>query len=312
MARPDGQAAVLVACNLLSRMSPSVAIGFDDVAIHPALPWAGRMLHDVVLAQMRGADIYGSFCARPLKPDDFGFHLGRTGGVLNVHGSGWNAWFGAGPSPLADGEAVNCIGGCFAVILAASQLFIHGFDSKYNGFVANALNWRMGIAGASPLLGANLNPGSIWTLGVGSVGTAALYFLTLATRNYSTVLIDMDKVKLHNISRSPIFIHDDLGRLKVKVTEAFLREAGVANVLTDNKPLDESLLWLNRQSGAADIVVAAANERQARYHIESRFPPIQFYATTGANWQTTLFRHVPGEKSCSLCQFPKDQVYGRT
>jgi hypothetical protein len=122
----------------------------------------------------------------------------------------------------------------------------------------------------------------------------------------------MDKVKLHNISRSPIFMHDNLHELKVRVTEAFLREAGVANILTDDKPLDESLLWLERQSGAADIVVAAANERQARYHIESRFPPIQFYSTTGANWQTTLFRHVPGENSCSLCQFPEDQVFART
>lgn len=299
------------ACNLLSRMTPSIAIAFEDVPIHPFLPWAGQSLHAIALTQMRGGDLHGQFRVRDVCSNDFRFHLGRAGGTINVHGSGWNAWFGAGASPLLDGEESNGIGSCLSAILAASQVFVHSFNVQQD-FAANALNWRTELASCGPLLGYPINIGSVWTLGVGSVGSAALYFLTLATRSFDSILIDMDSVKLHNITRSPIFTHYRLGDLKVDVVKEFLIGAGLQHVFTDDRPLDESLLWHNRASGEADVVIAAANERQARYHIEARFPPVQVYATTGANWQTTLFRHLPGAKSCSLCQFPKDQAFAAT
>lgn len=144
------------------------------------------------------------------------------------------------------------------MILAASQVFVHSFNVQQESFAANALNWRSELLSHAPLLGYPVKLGSVWTLGVGSVGTAALYFLTLATRDFDSVLIDMDRVKLHNITRSPIFAHRDTRELKVNVTKAFLNGAGVRHVLTDDKPLDESLLWLNRESGKADVVIAAA------------------------------------------------------
>lgn len=312
LARPDGQAAALTACNLLSRMTPSVAIAFEDVSIHSSLPWAGQSLHAVALGQMQGADLHGEFCVRDTSAKDFHFHLGRAGGTINAHGSGWNAWFGTGASPLSDGEASNITGSCFAVILAASQVFVHSYNVRQERFVANTLNWHSDLVSHGPLLAHSVNIGSVWTLGVGSVGSAALYFLILATRNFEPVLIDMDRVKLHNITRSPIFTYRHLRQLKVEVAKTFLLNAGLPHVDTDNKPLDESPLWLNRESGKADVIIAAANERQARYHIEARFPPVQVYATTGENWQTTLFRHLPGTNSCSLCQFPKDQAFGAT
>lgn len=293
-------------------MTPSIALAFEDVPIHSFLPWAGQSLHTVALSQMRGADLHGEFCVRGASEPGYHFHLGRAGGTINVHGSGWNAWFGTGASPLSNGEASNITGSCFAVILAASQLFVHAYKVRQESFVANVLNWRSELISHAPLLGYPINLGSVWTLGVGSVGSAALYFLTLSTRHFEPVLIDMDRVKLHNITRSPIFTHHHLRELKVDVAEAFLLNAGLPHVDTDDKPLDESPLWLTRECGKADVVISAANERQARYHIEARFPPVQIYATTGENWQTTLFRHSPGAKSCSLCQFPKDKAFAAT
>src|SRR5690606_17581214 len=41
-------------------------------------------------------------------------------------------------------------------------------------------------------------------------------------------------------------------------------------------------------------------------------PPLQLYATTGQNWQTTLVRHHPGAQTCSLCLFPEDQKAAET
>lgn len=42
LASYDGQVAALVACNLLGRLSPSVQVGFPDIAIHPRLPCGRR------------------------------------------------------------------------------------------------------------------------------------------------------------------------------------------------------------------------------------------------------------------------------
>jgi hypothetical protein len=173
----------------------------------------------------------------------------------------------------------------------------------------NAFNWR------SDALQANVNNdvthdfGSIWTIGTGSVGTAALYFLTLATRRFSTVMFDMDFVKIHNLDRSPIFTaHDaDLKTKKVQATAAYLRSVGVRNVIPEPNPLDNSDLWLSRQAGTPDLVIAAANERDVRSLIERSAPPLQIYGTTGANWEASVVRHVPLVDACSCCLFPPER-----
>lgn len=40
----EGQVAALVACNMLSRMTPSVAVALPSVPIVAALPWEGQPL----------------------------------------------------------------------------------------------------------------------------------------------------------------------------------------------------------------------------------------------------------------------------
>ena len=49
--------------------------------------------------------------------------------------------------------------------------------------------------------------------------------------------------------------------------------------------------------------VSAANERNVRAVIESGFPPLQIYGTTGRNWQAAVIRHMPLEDPCSCCLF---------
>jgi hypothetical protein len=119
--RYDGQVAAIVAANLLSRMTPSVAISFSDVELHPALPWRGS-LHEFLLAQMHAADPYGSFMARNRTPSDFCFHLGPGIAANVAHGTGWNAYIGPGPSPLPAGDDLNCVGASLAVILLSAPL----------------------------------------------------------------------------------------------------------------------------------------------------------------------------------------------
>jgi hypothetical protein len=70
--------------------------------------------------------------------------------------------------------------------------------------------------------------------------------------------------------------------------------------------LDKSDLWLSREAGTPDLVIATANERDVRSLIERSAPPLQIYGTTGANWEASVVRHVPLVDPCSCCLFPPD------
>lgn len=306
----DGQVAVLTAAPLLSRMTPFVILSFPDVSILPSLPWAGRSLHEIALTSMKAANPFGGYAVSEIEDGDFLFHLGPNGSDFVVHGAGWNAFVGPAPSPLPMAEQTTGIGAALAVILAAAHLFRNPFAAFAESFVCNAYHWREAVA-ESPTLGRDVPLGHVFVAGLGSVGSSALYFLSLVTRDFSATLVDMDKVEVKNITRSPIFSAEDarLDRAKVTSVEAFLRSAGVANVRADPVALDASHCWTERQSGTPDILVAAANERNVRYHIETAYPPIQIYATTGNNWQTTLITHIPGDQTCSLCLFPPEPTY---
>jgi molybdopterin/thiamine biosynthesis adenylyltransferase len=307
LATYDGQVAALVACNLLGRMTPSIGLDFADIRVHPALPWAGQSLQAVLLRQMRSADPFGSFAIRASVPADFRLHVGPAGEGVKVHGVGWNAWVGTEASPLEPSDDLNGFGAALAVIAAASQIFLHAFSVPEMAFAANAFDWRGEHIDGAPAYRHRSNVGNIWTLGAGSVGTAALYFLSLATSRFRATVIDMDLVKIHNLDRSPIFNACDLGLPKVECVKAYLSTLGIGDVRVDDKPLNESALWNGRNAGEVDLIIAAANERKARYYIEAGFPPLQLYATTGQNWQTTLIRHEPDAQRCSLCLFPNDQ-----
>ena len=138
------------------------------------------------------------------------------------------------------------------------------------------------------------------------MGTAALYFLTLATRGFRAVTFDMDVVKVENLDRSPIFTAADaeLGRYKANVATSYLRGVGVTHAESERDPLDESARWSSRPAGTPDLVISAANERNVRYVIEQSCPPLQIYGTTGANWVASVIRHSPLVDACSCCVFP--------
>jgi hypothetical protein len=304
--RHDGQVALLTATNLLGRMTPSVALAFPDAPLHDRIRWPASTLHEAILRQIHAADPFARSCARAPEEGDVRVHFGRSGEGLLAHGLGWNAYLGSGPSPLPDAVDGNPIGAAFAAVVVASQLFVHDLVLPTTATVIDTLTWQHGIReGPVPDLDAEV--GRVFIVGVGSVGTAVLYFLTLATRRYSPTLIDGDRIGVHNLDRSPVFTAADVGSFKVDAAAAFLRACGLGNVVTDACFLHESELWTHRLSGTPDILVAAANERNVRYHIESQFPPVQIYGTTGRNWQASLIRHTPLVDACSCCLFPPEQ-----
>jgi hypothetical protein len=280
--RFDGQVSIITAATLLCRMTPAVKLDIPQVPIVSPLPWAGTDLRQFVLDLMFKADPFGHFEHRAARESDYVIQLGIAGGSIVTHGSGWNVYLGPEPSPVRVSESFNPIGPAMAAILSATAAFKSDLTGLPESVVLNTFDWRACETGPdTPELPNEFDLGEIWVAGTGSVGTAVLYFLTLATRRFAASLIDMDIVKVHNLDRSPVFNDEDVGKAKTEATATWLRNAGLLNVRCDPHALDESALWHERNAGTPDVLVAAANERNVRSIIEAGFPPIQIYGTTG-------------------------------
>lgn len=306
-----GQVALVTAANLIGRMTPSIAIAVPEgTTVREPLPWAGRILSDVLFEQLFAAtpaEDGGRFVARAPEAGDVALAFGPNAksGAMLVHGFGWDSYFGANASPVVASEVANPFGPAFAAILCGAHLLAQGLDALGPDYLCNALDWS---ASAAPPGAPQPDPaselGELCSVGTGSVGTAALYFLTLFTRRFEAGLIDKDDVEIENLDRSPIFVAADDGRPKVDATADYLRKVGVVSVKPERAALAGSNLWRNRQEGTPDLLIAAANEDRVRFQIEAAMPPLQIYGTTGKIWQASVIRHIPLREPCSLCLFP--------
>jgi len=310
----EGQVAVISAANMLARMTPSVVVDAPAVKVVSPLPWAGHELGELILGVMGKCDPGGRFELRSEVMGDYVVHLGVGQEVrgLVAHGAGWKAYLGAGPSPVPQSRGPNPFGAAFSAVMAVAHLFISDLGPREKSEVVDTLSWSLeeeiGSSRQAELSVEDLGSlGDLWVVGVGSVGTAVLYFLTLLTREFSASVFDMDDVKIENLDRSPIFFEKDVGEKKADVTACYLRAVGVRDVVSEAIALDEARRWSEREVGTPDLVIASANERNVRYLIETAYPPLQVYGTTGKNWQAASVRHLPFEDSCSCCLFPESE-----
>ena len=300
-----GQVAAITAASLLGRMSKAVNVDMVRQAVVPPLSWMGAELDEVVMRTLRAADPYGRYEQRPAQDKDLRLVVGPTGDGLVVHGCGWGAYCGTEPSPIPQSEELNPFGAAFAVIAASSRLRHDTRTATIEPVLVDTFSWSPGIPSpGAPEVSPDFSLGELWCVGVGSVGSCVLYFLSLATSAFHAVLVDADPVEIENVRRSALFSSQDAlnEEYKVEVASRWLGKAGVKEVESYVAWLDEIPdRWRKRQLGTPDILISAANERNVRSQIESAFPPLQVYATTGQNWQATLFRHIPLSDSCSLC-----------
>ena len=300
-----GQIAAVTAAGLFGRMTESVAVDVPSLGMLPSLPWAGRTLDETVMRTLAEANLYGHHEQRPAGSDDLRLVIGPCGDGLVVHGTGWGAFRGTGRSPLVQSNDPNPFGAAFAVIAAAAQLQRAPQVGCVDPVSVDTYLWKPGIpSAAAPTVSPDFHLGELWCIGVGSVGSCALFFLPLVTRSFQAVLVDKDKVEPENVTRSALFSCQDAleDAPKVEVAQRWLQEAGITGTEAHFAWLDEMPgRWKRRQPGTPDILISAANEHNVRSTIEAGYPPLQVYATTGRNWQATLFRHTPLVEACSLC-----------
>ena len=300
-----GQVAAITAASLLGRMSRSVTVEVVPQPVLPHLSWMGTDLDEVVMRTLKAADPYGRYEQRPAQDEDLRLVVGPDGDGLIVHGCGWGAYCGNEPSPVPQSDEPNPFGAAFAVIAAASQLQHDTLAATIKPVLVDTYSWRPGLpSSGAASVSADFHLGELWCIGVGSVGSCALFFLSLVTHAFHAVLVDRDTVEIENVRRSALFSSEDAlnEEYKVEVASRWLTKAGVEEIEPHIAWLDElSERWRKREPGTPDILISAANERNVRSQIEYAFPPLQVYATTGRNWQATLFRHIPLSDSCSLC-----------
>lgn len=300
-----GQVAAITAASLFGRMRRNVAVHVPSLSVVAPLPWPRVGLDDLVMRTLADAHKYGQYEKRSACREDLRLVVGPAGEGLIMHGSGWGAYCGSEPSPLANSDEPNPYGAAFAVIMAAAQLQRNPRIGRVEPTLVDTCTWRIGLPSAeAPEVVPGFGLAELWTIGVGSVGSCALYFLGLLTRAFNAVLVDGDDVKVENVTRSALFSWRDgvEGAPKVEVAGRWLREVGVVQVEQHVAWLDEiPERWERRDAGTPDILIAAANEREVRSAIEASYPPLQVYGTTGRNWQATLFRHIPLRDACSRC-----------
>ena len=300
-----GQVAAITAASILGRMSKSVATQVPLEPVSHLLPWKGKTLNQVVNQTLAGSHKYGQHVSREAERGDLRLFIGPDGEGIVVHGVGWHAFSGTGSSPLDNGDHQNPFGAAFAAIMAAARIQIDPEAELFAPITVDTYTWSAGIQNQPvPTSPTGFEVGDLWCVGVGSVGSCALFFLSLATQNFHAVLVDDDCVEDENVTRSALFTWQDasLETPKVRVSELWLQEAGVREITAHKAWLDElKNEWEERPQGTPDILISAANEHHVRSTIENYLPPVQVYATTGKSWQATLFRHIPLKGPCSLC-----------
>ena len=308
-----GQVAAITAASLFGRMSKAVAVSAPPLSLVESLPHVGTTLDQALMTILDEAEPDGWHETRVARREDLRLVIGRGGDGLVVHGSGWGAYRGSGPSPFEDSDEPNPFGSALAAIVAAAQLQQVPETRGVEPLSLDAYLWQPGIPPREvTTVSPDLALGELWCVGVGSVGSCALFFLSLATREFDAVLIDRDEVELENVRRSALFSWRDAlaGSHKVDVAHRWLSEAGVERIETHTAWLDEiPARWSGREAGTPDVLISAANERNVRSTIEAAYPPLQVYATTGRNWQATLYRHIPLRDPCSTC-VPGSKVVG--
>ena len=300
-----GQVAAITAASLFGRMTRTVAFDAPSLAVVAGLPWQGVALDDLVMEILESTHRYGHHEQREARTEDLRLTVGPAGHGLVIHGSGWASYYGPEPSPLTQTDEPNPFGAAFAVIAAAARVQRCPHETPSAPQSLDLFSWQTATnPSEAPAVIPDFELGELWSIGVGSVGSCALFFLSLITRAFQAVLIDRDRVEVENVTRSALFSWQDAvsQNHKVEVVAQWLHAAGVEHVESHFAWLDQiSERWNRRQPGTSDILISAANERNVRTQIENGYPPLQVYATTGRNWQATLFRHIPLIDPCSCC-----------
>jgi len=297
--------------NLLARFCPHVTFVLtpDQAAIVDI---------DRSLQIMRAADPFGEFeVANIYPPHDLELRLGggTTIGKSQIAFSfdGWIARVSGNPStnlnPL-DSANYHAVGAELAACLAGAAAFRYWNERTTAGVNPFSLD----LFNLDEVTGKDLSPApnryeprllELLMVGAGSVGSAGAYFLPRLGFIGHADVVDLDKVEIENLDRSPLFVVEHDGQAKATVVADHLNLHGVSatgHAVTWNAFVQENPAILRKH----DAWLALANEHGVRGSMQSNYPPTTLQASTGRNWGIQFGRHVPFVDDCQLDRFPEE------
>jgi molybdopterin-synthase adenylyltransferase len=225
-----------------------------------------------------------------------------AGGELALGAHDWHATL------RREGEVGTCHADIWGAMLASCLGAWYAFQRLLGERPAPAPAyslWRLagGESQDGPATGGPLDLGRVMQVGAGGVGAALDYWLGLVGVDGSWTIVDGDAVEVSNLNRQLLFHAADAGypdgmaHNKAKLAAARLGPSAHA-----------SPKWYGDDPAVVeadyDVVLALANERGAREALQDRRPPILLHATTSANHQAQLHRHLPGLDDCIRCRIP--------
>lgn len=308
----DGQAAFLLAANLMARWARRVSLHAPRVRLLGCVgPLAGMELGDLAecaLRVMRRADPFGGF-DEDSNPASIRIHIGTRPPpeAFGVVGRGWVAFGGRelGSAPAASASHFQG-GALLAACLGVGVAFRRAIGDVLvpSGFRLSLWNLRGGGAAADGPGATGGQLGRVLVVGCGAVGSSIAFLAPALGLEASFALVDGDLVDTSNLNRSPLFDVESIGRNKAEVVSEYLVRAGL--------PAMPHRVWLHEVLAQAfhprpDLVVPVANEHAARLLVQEQVPPLQIYGTTGQDWQAFLGRHIPLVEDCLLCRFPEKE-----
>jgi hypothetical protein len=313
-----GQVQLLIVANMLARWCRNVEFGFQDAPLGNLLRVNGcNTLHERINFEVREADPFGSFLFELTRSNSAQYTI-KVGGDwtpeepvdFTIDSTGWTVRAGRGNLAFSLGDSQNNpVGPAFAACIGVADAFkvATGLPqetrvrdvtlSTFNPYTTNVSSEH------EPPMPDCLSLGSVQVVGIGSVGSAALYLLRMMRLDASLDLLDHDLVEFVNLNRSPIFGVSDVGRPKVAVGADYLRPVAPVEAFagTYGQYIEQS----GRKPEDVDLILPLANEFGVRSTIENNFPPLQIYGTT-FEWGINYHRHIPLIEDCSVCRFPED------
>lgn len=316
-----GRVAAQTTLNLLSRFVRNVDVTFPSVPSDDELAPAAPTLAEQAIQQMRDADPHGRF-SRIRSPDPSSYDCivtvgnpnlrSETTSTIRIDGGGWLARVvrDGTVEPVASRDE-NPLGPAVAACLGGTEAFktvVGASESAFTDAVTyDTFHHEVHEVSAEPTapdLPPSINLGTARMVGVGSVGSAAAYFLKRLPIEGTLQLIDFDPVELVNLNRSPLFTasHAIEGASKAEAAAEFLADH------IDVRPFEDDYdAFTATGPEAADVVLPLANERDVRRSIQYDRPPLMVHASTG---QSDVFvrRNIPLEEPCLLCHFPPNRA----
>lgn len=318
----SGQVMILTSINILSRWCRNIDIMVPDNFLHSRLllpPY--NTLHGRIKAEIEDADPFGSFnvIANTKGKYDCILQIGNSGSndikfdVL-IDGDGWLAIVGQKALMFdLDYRSLNPVGPAMAACIGVAQIFKSAIGYPKETLIKNLFLSAFDYADRKDI-SSNIDPsllnavdiGKGQLIGVGSVGSAFLYFLRMLPVKGNVTLIDHDIVKTINLNRSPIFGISNIGKSKVTVGCQYLYGSGITAIPFCGSYSDY-IKTHGRKRNEIDLLFPLANEDNVRWAIENNFPPLMIYGTTTKDWGINLGRHIPYVEDCLVCRYPESK-----